>query len=99
MQDYNFWADLLDTYQSLSIWMKTLWLIVPPTFLLILLTIILRHRIAYKRADIKFPGNLVYSIRRDERQQLHVYHHNSGIETLPTLVLVDDVGRDVIDQG
>lgn len=96
MQDYNFWADLLDTYQSLSIWIKTLWLVVPSTFLLVMLTIILRHKIAYRRADIKFPGELVYSIRRDDHKQLHVYHHNSGKEKLPTLVLVDDVGRDVV---
>lgn len=96
MQDYNFWADLMDTYQSFSVWIKTLWLVVPPTFLLVLLTIILRHRIAYKRADMKFSGDLVYSIRRDDREQLHVYHHKSGIEKSPTLVLVDDVGREVI---
>ena len=96
MQDYNFWADLLDTYQSLSIWIKTLWLIVPPTFLLVMLTIILRHKIAYRRANIKFHGELVYSIRRDDHKQLHVYHHKSGIEKPPTLVLVDDVGRDVV---
>ncbi|MFK5978884.1 MAG: hypothetical protein QM488_08370 [Rhizobiaceae bacterium] len=99
MQDYNFWADLLDTYQSLSIWTKSLWLIVPPAFLLALLTIILRHRIAYKRADINFPGDLIYSIHRDEREQLHVYHHKSGTEKPPTLMLIDDVGRDVVDLG
>lgn len=34
MDSYNFWQDLFDTYQSLSDWMKTLWLIVPPAFAL-----------------------------------------------------------------
>jgi len=97
MQDYNFWADLLDTYQSLSIWMKTMWLVVPPTFLIALLTIILRHRIAYKRADYRFPGDLVYTIRRDDQNQLHIYHHQSNTKKPPALVLVDDVGSNLVD--
>jgi len=99
MQDYNFWADLLDTYQSLSIWMKTMWLVVPPAFLIALLTIILRHRIAYKRADYRFPGDLVYTIRRDDENQLHVYHHQRNVEKRPALVLVEDICRDVVEPG
>lgn len=49
MDDYNVWRDLLDTYQSLSDWMKALWLIVPPTFLLGFLALILWFRLASKR--------------------------------------------------
>ena len=35
--DYNFWADLLDTYQSLTPWVQALWLIGPLAFLLALI--------------------------------------------------------------
>ncbi|MGI9364190.1 MAG: hypothetical protein ACR2O8_03325 [Rhizobiaceae bacterium] len=37
--DYNIWRDLLDTYQSLSQTLQILWLIVPPIFVLALLTL------------------------------------------------------------
>ena len=37
MENYNFWQDFFDTYQSLSNWMKVLWLVVPPAFLLVLI--------------------------------------------------------------
>lgn len=34
MQDYNFWADLLATFRASPDFIKALWLIVPPGFLL-----------------------------------------------------------------
>lgn len=40
MEDYNFWADLLDTYQSLPDIIKALWIIVPPTFTLVLVALL-----------------------------------------------------------
>ena len=43
MEDYNFWQDFFDTYQSLPDWMKALWLIVPPAFLLGLIALIMRY--------------------------------------------------------
>ena len=36
-QDYNFWRDLLDTYQSLTPWVQALWLVGPLGFVLALL--------------------------------------------------------------
>ena len=50
MEDYNVWADLLDTYQSMADWVKALWLVVPPAFLLTLIALILRYRIASQQA-------------------------------------------------
>lgn len=44
MDDYHFWRDLFDTYQSLADWLKALWLVVPPAFLLGLVALILHHR-------------------------------------------------------
>ena len=49
MDAYGFWQDLFDTYQSLSDWLKALWLIVPPLFLLGLLALLLHHRLAVRR--------------------------------------------------
>ncbi len=37
--DYNFWRDLLDTYQSLTPWVQMLWLIAPLGFALALIKI------------------------------------------------------------
>ena len=51
MDDYNFWADLFDTYQSTADWIKALWLIVPSAFLLGLIALILRYRIASRQAQ------------------------------------------------
>ena len=37
MQDYNLWQNLLGTYRSLPTWLKGIWLIIPPAFLLALI--------------------------------------------------------------
>ena len=66
MEDYNFWADLLDTYQSLSDWVKALWLLVPPGFLLALSVIISRHKIAYKKAENQTGDSLTYTIFQND---------------------------------
>ncbi|MGI9402883.1 MAG: hypothetical protein ACR2OF_00030 [Hyphomicrobium sp.] len=75
MDDYHFWQDFFDTYQSLSNGTKALWLIVPPAFLLGLIALILRHRVAVKDAENGMRGDLVYTIHRDADDQLHVYRH------------------------
>ena len=49
MGNYNFWQDLFDTYQSLSDWLKILWLIVPPAFVLALVALTLRFRIESRK--------------------------------------------------
>lgn len=68
MQEYNFWADVLDTYQSLSDWVKALWLLVPPVFLLALSVIISRHKIAYKKAENQAPDGLSYTIFQNDNK-------------------------------
>ena len=57
MDHYNFWADLLDTYQSSSDMIKALWLLVPPTFLLALIAMLMRFRIASKRSLPRLKAN------------------------------------------
>src|SRR5262245_52731017 len=53
MHDYdfwNFWAHLLVTFQSTPDWFKTLWLLIPPGFLLALIALLTRFRIVSRRA-------------------------------------------------
>ncbi|MUZ64026.1 protein kinase [Agrobacterium vitis] len=50
MADYNVWADLFDTWQSTSDWVKALVIVVPPVFAATVLALLLRYR--QKTADI-----------------------------------------------
>jgi hypothetical protein len=82
MEDYNFWQDFFDTYQSLSNGAKALWLIMSPAF-------VLGHRVAVKEAETAKRGDLVYTICRDVNDQLHVYRHGAALDREPALVLLD----------
>ncbi|MGV2130112.1 hypothetical protein ACQZ4Q_04100 [Agrobacterium vitis] len=44
MADYNVWADLFDTWQSTSDWVKALIIVVPPVFVATMLALLLRYR-------------------------------------------------------
>jgi hypothetical protein len=44
MDDYNFLADLLDTFQSSSDYIKTVVILTPPVFLLGIIHLLTRHR-------------------------------------------------------
>ena len=91
MQSYNFWQDLFDTYQSLADWIKALWLVVPPVFILGLASLLVRFLIA--RKQIASPGRLVYSIHRDGSDRLHIVSHVPPDEAPPALLLLDPPDR------
>jgi len=93
MDNYSFWQDFFDTYQSLSDWMKVLWLTVPPAFILGLVALTMRLRIDSKQAD-GFTGKLIYSIYRDDEDQFHIVAHSARIGGQPTLLLLDPRNRD-----
>lgn len=80
--DYNFWKDFFDTYQSLPDWMKFAWLIVPPSFTLGLVALVMRMRIISKRAETMEAGTLAYTVYQDEDDGLRIYAHN-GLDALP----------------
>mgnify|MGYP003630403783 CR=1 FL=1 len=44
LDDYNFLADLLDTFQSSSDYIKTVIILVPPAFVLVIVHLLTRHR-------------------------------------------------------
>ena len=89
MDGYNFWQDFFDTYQSLSDGTKALWLIVPPAFLLGLMALVMRHRVAVRQAETGMRGDLVYTIHRDGDDKLHVYRHGAALDREPALLLLD----------
>lgn len=88
MNDYNFWSDLLDTFQSSPDWIKALWLLIPPGFLLGLVALMLRFRIAAKQMEQSPKGELIYSIHRDAGQ-LRVVSHIPVVDGNPSLLLLD----------
>ena len=51
MESYSFWNDFFDTYQSLSDFMKILWIIVPPMFILGLVALILFYKNTIRRIE------------------------------------------------
>ncbi len=89
MAGYNFWQDFFDTYQSLSDPTKALWLIVPAGFLLGLIALVLRYRVASREAEHGLRGDLIYTIHRDANDQLHVYRHGPALDREPAIVLLD----------
>jgi len=90
MEDYNFWQDFFDTYQSLSDGTKALWLIVPAAFVLGLIALIMGHRVAVKEAEHGLRGDLIYTIHRDGDDKLHVYRHGPALEREPALLLLEE---------
>jgi hypothetical protein len=49
MDNYNFWQDFLGTFRSSSDAIKALWLIVPPSFVLVLAWIVLNAPLIRRR--------------------------------------------------
>jgi hypothetical protein len=90
MDGYNFWQDFFDTYQSLSDPTKALWLIVPAGFLLGLIALVLRHRVAVRQAESGLRGDLIYTIHRDGDGQIHIYRHGAAFDREPALLLLDE---------
>lgn len=85
MNDYNFWADLLDTFQSSPDWIKALWLAMPPGFVLALIALLTRFKVAGRQAGSE--GELIYSVHRDADNQLRIVSHLA--EGHPALVLLE----------
>lgn len=98
MDDYNFWQDFFDTYQSLSDWMKFAWLVVPLAFCLGLFAVLLRYRLAAKQVEKVISGDLVYTIHRDDFGQLHVRCYGPELKQRSTLLLFENAGGDASER-
>lgn len=78
MNDYNFWKDLLGTFQSSADWIKALIVLMPPGFLLGVIALILFHKRAGqgleqvgKEPEPRFEGDNVRTYR-DRFGLLHI---------------------------
>src|SRR5262245_61217374 len=89
MDEYNFLADVLDTFQFAPNWIKALWLLIPPGFLLALTSMVMRYRIASKKAGTVPDGQLIYSVYREADDQFHIVSHGPQLDKKPALLLID----------
>lgn len=93
MDNYNFWADFLDTFQSSPDWIKALWLLIPPGFLLGLIAMMMRFRLTAKQMDHGSKGELIYSVHRDAGNQLHIVRHIPLVDGNPALLMLDPLSN------
>ena len=100
-QDYNFWRDLLDTYQSLPDFLKFVWVVVPSLLLLaagrwlgrLVELAIIGHRPAplspslQEILDAMPQSNMMLRVRHDE----HGTFYLEQVDDLPQLTAENDV--------
>ena len=85
MEDYNFWADVLDTYETSADWLKVLWLIIPPAFVLALVWLFRRRVVRTDAID----GELLYTVCREPEGLIHIYRHSLLDDADPGVVLLE----------
>jgi Mg2+/Co2+ transporter CorB len=95
MDNSDFWRELFDTYQSLSEWIKTLWLIVPPLSILALIALAMHYRLTRRRQDKEqnhsfSDEELIYTISQDGNGQIHVYQHKADQTQLPDGIMLTE---------
>jgi hypothetical protein len=78
--DYSVFADLLDTYQSLSDGLQLAWLVVPVLFLLGCLALVLRYRLASRRLACLAGGRLAYTVFSEEDGRVWVIAYDDGFK-------------------
>ncbi len=76
MENYHFWQDFFDTYQSLSDWIKALWYIVPFVFVLAVTALVLRYRLGIKKIAAQQNAALKYTLIADGTRNNQLYAHN-----------------------
>ncbi|MEI4481846.1 MULTISPECIES: hypothetical protein [unclassified Phyllobacterium] len=93
MTEYNFISDFLDTFQSSPDWIKALWLLIPPGFLLGLIAMAMRFSIAKTQVAPREQGELIYSVHRDAGNQLHIVRHIPLVDGNPALLMLDPLSN------
>jgi len=91
MEETTFWQTLFATYQSLTDWIKALWLIVPPAFILLLTALLMRARRPVPEVD----GELVYTVHRDAAGQYRILRHTPP-DDAPALLPLERSQSDLI---
>ncbi len=92
MEDYNLWADLLDTFQTSPEWIKALWLLIPPAFVLALIWLFRRRVVRVDALD----GELLYTIYNETNGLIQIYRHGVLDDGNSELVLIEhQLGADM----
>ena len=95
MKDYNFWADLLDTFQSSADWIKALWLAMPPAFVLALVWLF-RWRVGRANAVDTIGGELLYTVYKEPNGLIQIYRHGDLDDGNSESVLIEhQLGADM----
>lgn len=94
MEDYNFWQDIFDTFQSLGDGIKIALIITPPITILGFLALMMNYRVAVKKAQNSPFGEQVYSVYRDEMSRLNIFRNGPTEGDEPTVILLDYLDRD-----
>ena len=62
----------------------------PAAFLLGLIALVMRYRVAVRETENGLRGDLVYTIHRDGDDKLHVYRHGAALDREPALVVLEE---------
>src|SRR6056297_2277456 len=84
MEETTFWQALFAAYQSTTDWVKALWLIVPPAFIVAMTALILRRH----RPVPEHDGELVYTVHRDATGQYRILRHAPSTPSVDTPTLL-----------
>lgn len=91
MQDYNFWADLLATFRASPDFIKALWLIVPPGFLLGVMGFVawlVRWRCMVRLKRSMLHGGEVYRLEHRDFETFPIGNNNELPALPPSVPLI-----------
>jgi hypothetical protein len=89
MDGYNFSQDFFDTYQSLADWIKAVWLVVPPTFVLTIIWLWRQPMTPPETTAHTAEGRLLYSVYRDGDNRTHIVSYVHEPIGRPDILLLD----------
>ena len=75
MNEYSLWADMLNKFHTSPEWIQVLWLLAVPLLLFGLFWCVKEVLVAFARQRQEAKGELLYSIYRNNDNELLVYHH------------------------
>jgi len=80
MPNYHFGQDLLDTYQSMSVFMQLAWLVVPFLFSAVIFALILHHTRKVHGEIEAFPSeeSTVYRLMNEDLRERIVARQSAG---------------------
>jgi hypothetical protein len=93
MTEYNFIADFLDTFQSSPDWIKALWLLIPPSFLLAFVAMLLNFR----RSPAKPSGELIYAVYRGSDDNIEIIRNALLLENRADLPALEQPAQEAGD--